>query len=163
MTTSTLTPRSTTLRAGMGQIVVGGAGQSISSVLGSCIGLVLFHARAQVGVMAHVVLPESDGRTDSPGKFADTAVPRMVDLLKQQGGSATVAVAKLAGGASMFRASGPLQIGAANTEAVLAALAKAGIRVVAQHVGDTKGRRITLDCATGELKIEIAGCPAIIL
>ncbi len=35
--------------------------------------------------MAHIVLPESAGRDGAPGKFADTAVPHMLELLREQG------------------------------------------------------------------------------
>jgi len=163
MSTSTLTQPSKIALVGMGQIVVARAPETISCVLGSCIGIALFHPRARVGMLAHVVLANSAGRTDCPGKFADTAVPRMIQLLIEHGATSQSAVAKIAGGASMFGASGPFKIGAANTEAVLAALAKAGIRVAAQHVGEQKGRRITLDCTTGNLAIEVAGAPSIVI
>ena len=57
----------------------------------------------------------------------------------------------------MFGADGPLQIGDSNVDAVRAVLAKEGIRIVAEDVGGQKGRRVILDCSTGELLIEIAG------
>jgi chemotaxis receptor (MCP) glutamine deamidase CheD len=50
-----------------------------------------------------------------------------------------------------------MQIGANNLEAVNAALASVGLRSTAEHVGGNKGRRVTLDCDTGEFIIEIAG------
>ena len=57
----------------------------------------------------------------------------------------------------MFGHNGPLQIGVANGEAVGRALAGVGIRVVAADIGGSHGRRISLDCATGDVVIEIAG------
>ena len=59
----------------------------------------------------------------------------------------------------MFGSSGPLQIGDANMEAVAQALRTAGIRVAAQDVGGTRGRRVTFDCAGGEMIVESAGQP----
>ncbi|MDD1680719.1 MAG: chemotaxis protein CheD, partial [Methanoregula sp.] len=38
--------------------------------LGSCIGLTLFDEAAGVGAMVHIMLPDSAGRTDRPGKYA---------------------------------------------------------------------------------------------
>jgi chemotaxis protein CheD len=159
MTTQSLTQSPTIALVGMGQIAAARAPNLIRCVLGSCIGVSLFHARSRVGVMAHVVLANSAGRTDAPGKYADTAVPRMIELLLEHGGALSGATAKIAGGASMFGASGPFKIGSANTEAVLQALAKAGIRVTAKHVGEQRGRRVTLDCSNGELTIEVANSP----
>ena len=60
----------------------------------------------------------------------------------------------------MFSQTGPLQIGENNTRAVLAALKAAGLVVTGQDVGGTTGRRVTLDCATGEMLVESAGKPS---
>jgi chemotaxis protein CheD len=130
------------------------------AILGSCIGLALYHPGRKMGVMAHVVLPESAGRDGAPGKFADTAVPRMLAVLREQGIPTYGLTAKLAGGANMFNESGPLQIGYANAVAVAAALKKASIRVAGQDVGGTRGRRIDFDCGSGEMTIQCAGQPA---
>ncbi len=63
----------------------------------------------------------------------------------------------------MFGAGGPLQIGDDNVRAVLAELAAAGIRLAAKDVGGAVGRRISLDCATGELTVTVNGGPPRIL
>ena len=145
----------------MGQIAAGQAPGRMRAILGSCIGLALYHPGRKTGIMAHVVLPESAGRDGTSGKFADTAVPQMLAVLKEQGMLIYGLTAKLAGGASMFSGSGPLQIGDANTMAVVTALKKAGIRVAGQDVGGTRGRRVDFDCASGELIIQCAGQLAI--
>jgi len=145
---------------GMGQLAAERTPQRMKAVLGSCIGLAIYHARLKTGVMAHIVLPDSAGRSGAPGKFADTAVPGMLETLKKLNTPLHGLTAKFAGGANMFNGSGPLQIGDANAEAVGRALRLAGIRVVGQEVGGTKGRRVTFDCASGEMTIECAGQPA---
>ena len=145
---------------GMGQIAAGRAPERMKAVLGSCIGLVLYHPRLKTGVTSHIVLPDSAGRSGAPGKFADTAIPEMLEMLRELDTPIHGLVAKFAGGANMFSGSGPLQIGDANAEAVGRALRLAGIRVVGQEVGGTKGRRVTFDCASGEMTIECAGQPA---
>jgi chemotaxis protein CheD len=143
---------------GMGQIVFGQTPDRIASILGSCVGVSLYHPRTRHAVFAHVILPDSQGRPQSaPGKFADTAIPHMLKLLSQAGVPSSGLLAKLAGGANMFGHSGPLQIGAANGDAVARALAGAGIRVVAQDIGGKQGRRVSLNCSTGDMAIEIAG------
>lgn len=145
---------------GMGQIAAGKTPQRMRAILGSCIGVALYHPGRKTGILAHVVLPESAGRDGSPGKFADTAVPQMLAILREQGMPTYGLTAKLAGGANMFNGSGPLKIGDANAEAVAAALKKAGVPVAGQDVGGTHGRRIEFDCASGEMTIQSAGRPA---
>lgn len=142
---------------GMGQIAAGRAPERMKAVLGSCIALAIYHPRLKTGVMAHIVLPDSAGRGGTPGKFADTAVPEMLRLLKELGTPAHGLTAKLAGGANMFGGSGPLQIGDSNAEAVSQALKSVGIRAAEQDVGGTKGRRVAFDCASGEMTVECAG------
>jgi len=148
---------------GMGQVVVAQGPHRLRAVLGSCVGVTLYHPRLRVGALAHVVLPRSNGRTSSPGKYADTAVDHMIELLRQRGVPTAGLVAKLAGGAQMFGPSGAMQIGRDNVQAISQALQAAGIRVAAQDVGGEKGRRVTLDCQTGQLTIHIVGQPPKVL
>lgn len=148
---------------GMGQIAVAQSPATLCSVLGSCVGLALYHPRFKTGAYAHVVLPAASGRGALPGKFADTALPHMLAELSKAGVPRPGLVAKIAGGACMFGVSGPLQIGDSNVEAVQNLLAKENIPIVAKDVGGQKGRRVTLDCTTGELLVEIAGKPKKVL
>ncbi len=144
---------------GMGQMALGRGPARLSAVLGSCIGLTLHHARTKLGVMAHVVLPESSGRPAAPGKFADTAVPHAIEMLAGHGAAVTALRAKIVGGAAMFGAGGPLRIGEANSEAIRDALQAVGIPIVTDDLGGTSGRRISFDCNTGQLLVEQVGCP----
>ncbi len=158
MSSSTTIQPAQKLNVGMGQIVVAEAPASLGSVLGSCIGLALYHPRWKIAALAHIVLPAASGRAAQPGKFADTALPHMLTELSRKGVPRNGLIAKIAGGACMFgNASGPLQIGDNNIEAVQAILAKESIRVVGKDVGGQAGRRVTLDCSSGELQVEIAG------
>jgi chemotaxis protein CheD len=144
----------------MGQIAVGQSPQRMKAIVGSCIGVVLYHRVRKTGVMAHIVLPDSAGRDGTPGKFADTAIPNMLDLLRAAGAPVHGLVAKLAGGANMFRSTGALLIGNANAEVVAKALQNAGIPVAGAEVGGTHGRRIEFDCTNGQMTIQCAGQPA---
>ena len=157
MVTITADKAATQTLVGMGQIAAGRAPTQMKAVLGSCIGLAIYHARLKTAAVAHIVLPESAGRDGTPGKFADTAVPEMIRMLKELGAPTHGLTAKLAGGANMFASSGPLQIGDANVEAVAAALKSVGIPGVAQDVGGTKGRRIVFDCVSGQMTVECPG------
>ena len=160
MTTMTMKDSAREMLVGMGQVAAGRTPERMKSVLGSCIGLALYHPRMKTGVMSHIVLPDSAGRTGTPCKFADTAIPEMLRLLKELNTPAHGLTAKFAGGANMFGGSGPLQVGDANAEAVTRALQNAGIHIAGQDVGGTKGRRVIFDCDSGEMTVECAGQPA---
>lgn len=147
-------PIPTQTTVGMGQIAVGTKDDRLTAVLGSCVGVVLFHPRLSAAALAHVVLPASNGRDGAPGKFADTAITAMITELARLGINRAGLAAKLTGGACMFGAGGPMQIGDANITATREALAAAGIPIVAQDVGGRVGRRITVTCGDGRVTIE---------
>ena len=98
---------------------------------------------ARLGSMAHVMLPDSHGRLDRPGKYADTAVPLLLEGMLGKGCRMQNLVAKLVGGASMFaQFSGNLNIGDRNTRTLRSLLDDAGIQVVAELTGGNVGRSV---------------------
>jgi chemotaxis protein CheD len=163
MPVAELTKKSAAPFVGMGQLRAAQPPERLISVLGSCIAVCVSHPRFKVAAMAHVVLPNSTGHVGSAGKFADTAIPALLQELQKTTNCRSGYVAKLAGGASMFAASGPMQIGASNIAAVKAALAEAHVRIVAEHLGGEQGRRVELDPADASLSIEIQGQPSFVL
>ncbi len=148
---------------GMAQIAIVTDPGVVRTVLGSCIGLLLYHAARKTGALAHIVMAQQAGRTGPPGKFADTAVPWMLQELSAKGAGRAGLTAKITGGAAMFGGSGPIQIGAANLDAVVRLLEEQRIPIVAQHVGGSKGRRVTFDSHTGDVIVEIVGQQPVIL
>ncbi len=145
---------------GMGQIVPGRQPGCLTAILGSCIGVTFYHERLQLGVLGHVVLPDSNGQGTNPGKFADTAIPHMIELLKQHGIGPGELDAKITGGACMFGSDGPMQIGDANVKAVVEALKTAEVSIAGKDTGGSAGRRISFDCTTGLLTIDTVGNPS---
>lgn len=159
----TTSPQASTQDAnvGMAQIAVVSGESTLRTVLGSCIGLVLYHAPRKIAAMAHIVLPSSSDRPGPPGKFADTAIPELLRLLSAEGVTRSSLSAKLAGGANMFGGSGPIQIGAHNHEAVVQSLAALNIPITGEHVGGAKGRRVSFQPSRCVMVVEIAGQPPI--
>lgn len=127
--------------------------------LGSCVGVVLYDSSQRVGGLAHVMLPTSQMAKQenlNHAKFADTAIPLLIQQMEKAGARVTRMKAKLAGGAQMFAfasQSETMRIGARNVEACKAMLHKLGIPIVAEETGGNYGRTIELDCATGILHI----------
>lgn len=131
----------------------------LRTLLGSCVAVILHDRQARVGGVAHVVLPNSRGASDHPGKYADTAIPALLAALRKLHPPARP-VAKLIGGASMFTGgSGTtiLAIGQSNGEAADALLARLGIVVIARDLGGESGRRVTIDLTTGLVTVRLPG------
>jgi chemotaxis protein CheD len=130
----------------------------VSLGLGSCIGLAVVDKRAGVAGLAHIVLPAATG-APKPGalnKFADHAVPALVDGMVERGASRVFMQASLIGGASMFAGAG-LEVGARNADAVRELVAGRRVPVVAEAVGGSKGRTVRVDVTSGAVSVREAG------
>jgi chemotaxis protein CheD len=130
----------------------------VSLGLGSCIGLALVDKRAGVAGLAHIVLPETSGdpKPEAMNKFADHAVPALVDGMVERGASRVFMQAALVGGASMFAAAG-LEVGQRNAVAVRELVAERRLNVVAEAVGGSRGRTVRVDVASGTVSVREAG------
>src|ERR1700744_1983330 len=95
--------------ARMGEMVVSSNPNEelVALGLGSCIGLAIVDRAAGIAGLAHIVLPESYAGGDG-AKFADTAVPELVDRMRRAGAALRRMEAVIAGGARMFEMSGAL-------------------------------------------------------
>lgn len=144
-------------KVGMGEMDVVRGSFLLRTLLGSCIGLILYDLRNQVGGLAHVVLPNSNGQNATPGKYADTAVTELLRQIEVLGGRPRQLSAKLTGGANMFATSGPSSIGDQNLAAVEQLLKTAGIPVMARHCGGRVGRRVAFEVDTGRVTVEMVG------
>ena len=131
----------------------------VSLGLGSCIGVAVLDRRCGVAGLAHVVLPDSGGH-GVPGsyKFADVAVPELIERVVAEGGRRPLLDAVLVGGASMFAvSSASLEVGQRNEAAVRDQLAKAGIPVVAAETGGERGRTIRVHVGARKVTVREAG------
>ncbi|MCS7172034.1 MAG: chemotaxis protein CheD [Armatimonadetes bacterium] len=151
------------IRVGMGEGVVerDAGAVLLAGGLGSCVAVVLHTPCPRVGAMAHVMLPQSFGWDTAPFKFADTAIPALLESFRRAGGDPASAVVWVVGGAGMFgmAASSVLNLGARNVEAVREALRKQGLRPHAEDVGGSVSRTVALHVGTGRLVVRTAGGP----
>ncbi|MDR5708873.1 MAG: chemotaxis protein CheD [Armatimonadota bacterium] len=149
------------IRVGMGEGVVERDAQAVlvAGGLGSCVAVVLHSPRPLVGAMAHVMLPQAFGLNAVPFKFADTAVPALLESFRQAGGDPAFAVVWIVGGAGMFGIApgNVLNLGARNVEAVREALHRQGLRPHAEDVGGSVSRTVSLHVGTGRLVVRTAG------
>jgi chemotaxis protein CheD len=149
--------------ARIGEIVVSRnpADELVALGLGSCIGVVMIDNHAHAAGLAHVMLPESGGDVSKKGKFADTAVPELLERMLALGAGRGHLRIAIAGGAAMFGTGGQLDIGARNGTAVRAALRAAGLRCHAEDTGGTQGRTVRVDVRSGETSVRVAGGTAV--
>jgi chemotaxis protein CheD len=137
---------------------VAGDGTISTIGLGSCVAIVLHDAVAQVGGMAHVLLPnESMSRDKSnPAKFPASAVPLVMQEMKRLGANLERLRAKIVGGASMFgnlMPQGAINIGERNVAAVREVLADLNIPIVAEDTGSDYGRSVFLYVLSGRVEV----------
>lgn len=130
---------------GIGEFKVGDFAMT-SIGLGSCIAIVLHDKKKLIGGVAHVMLPNSNEKKDRPGKFADTAVPKILEELTAGGSNKRDIFAKIAGGSSMFKQfKGNLDIGGRNIEAIKEVLKRYNIPLEGEDTGGNIGRSIMYD------------------
>jgi len=147
--------------------------------LGACIGLCIYDPVFRIAGLAHIVLPAAHTTTLGAqrvgipprkpvafvGKYADEAVPKLIDEICRSGGKSENLLAALVGGAHIFSTLGSsgssspsrLEIGARNVAAVSSALEEAGIPIVATDVGGSHGRTVTLKACDGTVVIRPIG------
>lgn len=130
--------------------------------LGSCIGICIFDPVVKVGVLAHIMLPNStqSKNPQNRAKFADSAIVMALEEMDKNGASRVRLQAKIAGGAQMFKFSGEsdiMKIGERNTLAVIENLTKHNIKLVAKDTGGNFGRTIIFDVGDGSLLIRTIG------
>jgi chemotaxis protein CheD len=149
----------------IGQWVLAAAPLKIQTLLGSCVGVVLYHRTAKLGGVAHIMLPTAPRNADHPGKYADTAIPAMIADIERALGpdSRRRLTAKLAGGASMFQVdpaaleNSQLNIGQRNQAMIEGILGALNIPILARDLGGNTGRRLILDTASGIVTIKAPG------
>lgn len=145
------------IRIGIGELAVSKSPRILRTLVGSCVGITLYDPQKKVGGLAHVVHPESNGRSDQPGKYADTAICKLIKDLSQLGGEQRRLVAKYAGGAKMLHAFSSNPIGDLNVEMIERILLQLGIPILGKECGGKSGRRLALDLTSGTLRIETVG------
>jgi chemotaxis protein CheD len=145
-----------------------GPNRIITLGLGSCVGISIYDRLSDFGGLAHIMLPDSSQFKNiiKIGKYADLAIPNMLEELLAKGINKRGLVAKIAGGASMFRFSDEkltMDIGARNIIAVRNSLKQLGIPLIAEDVGGNSGRTMILDLENKSVHIKTVGKGIILL
>ncbi|MCA8967024.1 MAG: chemotaxis protein CheD [Planctomycetes bacterium] len=124
----------------------------LTTLLGSCVGMVVQDLRNGVAVLAHIVRPKGTGAGMGPGYFADVAAPRARDLAIQNGADPRELMVRIAGGGRMVE--NGVDIGAQNCEAVKEATYALGMVFGGRIKGPSDGGcYVAVDSATGKVAL----------
>ena len=132
----------------------------VTYALGSCVGICLYDRVKKIAGLSHIMLPDSTVTHGAVqiARFADTAIPKLVQQMVARGATKRVLTAKIAGGARMFASannSSLSNIGQRNVQAVKEALAKQGIPIIAEDTGKDYGRTLFFNTEDGIMHIKI--------
>lgn len=142
-----------------GQMFADRAPGVVSTILGSCVAVCLFDADAEVGGLNHFLLPHESGGEAAPGRYGPAATRALIGRVLTLGASRERLAARIVGGANVLAAfqRQTRHLGAANVDAARAVLAGEGIRVVAEEVGGTCGRKLLFSLGDGAAWVQSLG------
>ncbi len=132
----------------------------LRTVLGSCVGICLYDEKKKIAGLSHIMLPSQTEKNSNEKKYADTAIGMLIREMETAGADKTRLVAKIAGGATMFKITGNSmmgEIGKNNVAKVKEVLSGLGIKIVAEDTGGNYGRTIDFYSESGVLRIRSLG------
>jgi len=136
-----------------GELVIAEEPTLVTTVLGSCISVILFSPRLRVGAICHATMPS--GEEETPGKYADQSVLYMLNEFRDRGIKRQETVVKVFGGADMFgrksEDSKERGVGGKNASVAIRTLTQEGYEPAVVDVGGDLGRKLVFRTHTGEV------------
>lgn len=137
-----------------GEIFIARSPALVSTVLGSCVSVILHAPRIGVGAICHAMLPGGKAEQDD-FRYVDRAVSYLYNRISALCDGPNDIEAKLFGGANVLnftvRNDGAGSVGGQNIEAALQALDRLGLRVSAADTGGLQGRKLFFYSHSGEV------------
>lgn len=135
----------------------------VTYALGSCLGVAVWDPTAKVGGLLHCMLPSASEHEElarkQPARFVDTGVAALFQEAYRLGARKERILVKVAGGASVVQPGqqDSFQIGKRNILALRKLLWKNGVFISREDLGGHWARTMSLDVATGEVRIRCNG------
>ena len=133
----------------------------VTTVLGSCVSVTLFHPASGRAAICHALQPRCPqpyvcaGDCTAKYRYAACAIEAITRRMTAGGTHRSDIEVKLFGGAALIGNRRPetlaTSLGRQNVEAAMEALHTAGLRLKVANVGGTVGRKIIFHTATGEV------------
>jgi chemotaxis protein CheD len=142
-----------------GDFYFGSGHTRISTLLGSCISITLWHPRKKIGGMCHYMLTERNPQNTRPpnvaldGRYAAEAFALFLQHVEAAGTKPSEYQAKIFGGSNMFDGgiAGKMDIGPRNIAYGRQLLASKNIALMAEHVGGSGRRKLHFELWTGDV------------
>lgn len=137
-----------------------GEGMIITVGLGSCVGIALYDPVVKAAGLAHILLADSTMFKNQPNraKFADTAIPLLVEQMARLGARPSRLQAKIAGGSQLFSFENSLiSVGEKNIKMVRSVLVSMRIPILGEDLGGSVGRTMKLLVPDGTVLISTVG------
>lgn len=139
----------------IGEVKTGTGDEELHTILGSCIGIGFLWKKRGIYGLAHCLLPESpDPKGEIGGRYVDQAIYSLTQLMSITDYRDIRVV--LAGGGNMTRPDSSNDkhlVGNKNAQTALCLLNKLNIIVDYQDIGGSEGRKMTIDCLSGEYSV----------
>ncbi len=138
-----------------GQFVVSSAPVLITTVLGSCVSVCLWDKQTHMAGINHYLLPGTEEDTANPDRGL-SATRMLIRSVLNRKSSIENLEAKVFGGCnSIYQGNDLFRIGVRNVEMAFTVLKEFDIRVTAQHVGGSYGRKIVFNTSTGKVRMRL--------
>lgn len=137
-----------------GELYYGRAPTIVSTLLGSCVAVTLWHPKELLGGMCHIVLPESGAGIACDMKYGDCALAEFSKQAIKFSTKTEDYVVNVYGGSDMFpdmKKSAGMKIGERNIEKVNQLLQLYKFKVNEIDTGGTSSRKIKLDLSDGSV------------
>lgn len=146
---STLEPAAVYLPPGL--LYAAATPGAVTTLLGSCVAVCLFDPTLRAGGINHYLLPYWNGEGLASPKYANIALPKLLEKMLELGCRRQNLRAKIFGGGAVFQQIGGLfGVGERNIEFAEHYLSDAGIPIVARDVGEGFTRKVIFRVHTGE-------------
>ena len=127
----------------------------VSTILGSCVAVVLHDLRLGYSGVNHYIMPLWNGDGLPTPKFGNVSISRLVDKMISLGSSAKDLKGKLFGGASIYGQEGGLiNVGSRNIKVAEDVLSAMGISVIGKDLGGKSGRKLIVTTETGMVLVK---------
>lgn len=146
-----------------GQLCFGDQAACVRTLLGSCVGITLWHPLRRLGGMCHVLLPSRRPLHARPdARFADEAIECLVEAIDRAGTAPAQYRTGLYGGADTMpdRVGVKLNVGQRNIEAAYLLLDRHGFELAEVDVGDQVPRHLELHLQSGHVALRRGRAPA---
>jgi chemotaxis protein CheD len=124
----------------------------VSTVLGSCVAVILWDRKRKAGGVNHFQLPTCKDAGQPTARFGDASTGMLIRMMIEDGSRKKHLEAQIFGGA-YNRAISSRNVGEENILTARRVLARHGIRIVSEDVGGERGRKIVYDAVLNEVAV----------